>query len=534
MSGSDTVSTRKRRVPSPLVRRTVQNGFRALESADIATAAEFCRSALQQAPQFARAHYLAALIALETGDLPVALKALQKTVELREDHAAAWAQLARLYLLTGSFVKAEGCLENAVSAERGRGAVADLIGTAFRLAGNLEAARHWHERAVASEPGQLPFLVNLANVYLYFGELQAAEDQLNRCLEIQPSNPQIHWLLSRTSKAENVWHIEAMQDLVAEEPGERGLAYLHYAIGKEAEDLEDWRLAADAFALGARARRSTVAYDEQNEVTVFEATSELLTDEWLAQQEPGPNVAAPIFIIGEPRSGTTLLDRMLTAHSAVNSAGELRHFGFAIRKVAGIEEHRQFSPELIRAAARTDVSRIGVEYLRSTENLLGDAAHLIDKLPVNYLYLPLILAALPNAKILHMRRDPMDACFAMYKQLFADAYLYSYDQQELGRHYVRYSELLATWHVRFPGRFLTVEYEDLVTNTEEALRTVFEHVGLSWQQQCMDFHTLPGAVTTASAAQIRERPHQRSIGRWRKYEKDLQPLHGILAAAGLA
>lgn len=507
--------------------------MRALKAADLQAAADFCRRALEQMPDMPRAHYLAALIALESADFPVAAKALRKTVELREDHAAAWAQLARVYLMTGEFVKAEGCLENAVNTERGKGAVSDLIGTAFRLAGNLEASRHWHQRAVNSEPDHVPFLINLANTCLYFGELQVAEDQLNRCLELQPSNPQVHWLLSRTAKVENVWHIEAMQDLVAEQRDARGLAYLHYAIGKEAEDIESWQLAIDAFSQGAMARRATVDYDEQNEIEVFEAASELFSAKWLDAQEAGPNVAAPIFIVGEPRSGSTLLDRMLAAHSAVNSAGELRHFGFAVRKAAGTEELRQFSPELLRAAAAADTSQIGVEYLRSTENLLGNAAHLVDKLPVNYLHLPLILAALPNAKILHMRREPMDACFAMYKQLFADAYLYSYDQQELARHYVRYSRLMATWRERFPGRFMDVDYEGLVADTEETLRCVFEHVGLSWQRQCMDFHTAPGAVTTASAAQVREMPHQRSIGRWRRYEKDLAPMREVLEAAGL-
>jgi tetratricopeptide (TPR) repeat protein len=521
-------------IPSPVVRRLVQNGFRALHAGDRHAAADFCRRALEEMPDMPRAHYLAALIALEGGNHPIAIKALQKTVELRDDHSAAWAQLAQVYLLTGEFVKAEGCLENAVNTEQGKAAVSDLIGTAFRLAGNLEASKHWHERAVDKEPGHVPFLINLANVHLYFGEQQAAEDQLDRCLELQPSNPQVHWLLSRTSKVENVWHIEAMQDLLAEERDSRGIAYLNYAIGKEAEDIEDWQLAFAAFSQGAEARRETVAFDERNEIDVFDTVTGLFTKAWLEHQEPGPNVAAPIFIVGEPRSGTTLLDRMIAAHSAVNSAGELRHLGFALRQVSGLQEPRQFSPQLVRAAATADMSAIGVAYLRSTESLLGNAAHLIDKLPGNYLYLPLILAALPNAKILHLTRDPMDACFAMYKQLFADAYLYSYDQQELARHYVRYARLMETWRERFPGRFLDVSYEDLVTDSEETLRTVFEHVGLSWQRQCLDFHKDQSAVTTASAAQVREKPHQRSIGRWKRYEQQLQPMRDVLAESGLS
>ncbi len=478
----------------------------------------------------ARAHYLAALIALDVGEHSVAQEALLTTVKLNETHAPAWAQLARSFVATGEFVKAEGCLENAVHTQKGNPVVLDLIGTAFRLAGNTAASRHWHEKAVAGAPDHVPFLVNLANIHLYFGDLDKADVLLSRCIDLEPNNARLHWLLSRTSKTENIWHIEAMQDLLASQRDPRAIAYLNYAIGKEAEDIEEWRLAFDAFEAGAAARRATVAYDEGNEHATFAAAESLFTREWLAGMEQGLSDAAPIFIVGEPRSGTTLLDRMLDAHSRVNSAGELRHLGFAVRRISGLREPRQFTPDLLRAAAAADSFEIGTAYFESTASLRGDAAHLIDKLPVNYLYIPVILAALPKAKIVHLRRDPMDACFAMYKQLFADAYLYSYDQAELARHYLRYQSLMETWRQRFPGCMHELRYEDLVSDTEDTLRQVLEYVGLSWQDQCLDFANSKTAVITASAAQVRELPHRRSIGRWRKYEKQLGTLRSQLSA----
>jgi Tfp pilus assembly protein PilF len=504
-----------------------------LQSGDRRLAAEVCQQVLAQNPEMARAHYLAALIAIDSGDHHVAQQALRRTVELNAGHAPGWAQLALSYVATGAFVKAEGCLENAVNTQRGNPAVLDRIGTAFRRAGNLEAARHWHQKCVAGAPEHVPFLINLANIYLYFGELAEADELLNRCLAIEPENAQLHWLLSRTSTALNVWHIEAMQDLIPQHSEPRALAYLNYAIGKEAEDLEEWSLAIDAYEAGAKARRETVVYDEQNDIEVFATAAELFTAEWLEQQDEGLVDAAPIFIVGEPRSGTTLLERMLGAHSAVNSAGELRHLGFAVRRVAGINELRQFTPELLRKAASAEPFDIGTAYFDSTASLRGDAAHLIDKLPANYLYLPLILAALPKARVVHLRRAPMDACFAIYKQLFADAYLYSYDQQELARHYVRYTNLMTTWRERFPGRFLDVDYEDIVTNTETTLRKVLEYAGLSWQEQCLNFAASPTPVMTASAAQVREQPHPRSIGRWEHYADRLEPIRRVLLDAGI-
>jgi Flp pilus assembly protein TadD len=529
---SVTTSSNTNGKPKGEIQQFVEQGFRALQSGDRKRAADICRQALQQRPDMARAHYLAALLALDAGQHDVAQAALRRTVELNDQHAPGWAQLAKSFVLTGEFVKAEACLENAVNTEKGNPVVHDLIGAAFRLAGNLEASRHWHARAVAGAPNHVPFLINLSNLHLFFGETEDADSLLSRCIELEPDNAQVHWLLSRTSKAMNVWHIEAMQDLVAAAQGNaRSSAYLNYAIGKEAEDLGDWPLAIDAFAAGAAARHKTVAFDEQHDASVFAAAEAVFSEEWLAGQEPGLSDAAPIFIVGEPRSGTTLLERMLGEHPKVNSAGELRHLGFAIRRITGLNEARQFSADLLTAAANADTFQIGAAYFESTASLRGEAAHLIDKLPVNYLYLPVILAALPKARIIHMQREPRDACFSIYKQLFADAYLYSYDQEELARHYVRYWKLMNVWRDRFPGSFLDVAYEDLVQSTEHTLRGVLEYAGLSWQQQCLDFANSRAPVTTASAAQVREKPHSRSIGRWRNYERQLGPMHKVLADA---
>jgi len=529
VSDSGITSNKPNGKPKGEIQQFVEQGFQALQSGDRQRAAEICKEALARRPDMARAHYLAALIAFDSGNHTTARKALRTTVDLNDQHSPAWAQLARSFVMTGEFAKAEGCLENAVNTQKGNPAVHDVIGTAFRLAGNLEAARHWHEKAVTGAPDHVPFLINLANIRLYFGDQDEADDLLSRGIEVEPGNAKLHWLLSRTSKAMNVWHIEAMQDLLAEQQDARSLAYLNYAIGKEAEDLENWSLAFDAFESGAKARRSTVAFDEQNDAAVFDAAESLFTAQWLSDGEPGLTDAAPIFIVGEPRSGTTLLDRMLGLHSRVNSAGELRHLGFAVRRIAGLHEPQQFTPELLQAAAAADPFQIGTAYFESTASLRGDAAHLIDKLPVNYLYVPLILAALPKARILHLRREPMDACFAMYKQLFADAYLYSYEQGELARHYLRYANLMKVWRQRFPNRVYDVAYEDLVSDSKTTLSGVLEHVGLSWQERCLDFTSSEAPVMTASAAQVREKPHGRSIGRWRNYEERLKPMHEILS-----
>ena len=171
--------------------------------------------------------------------------------------------------------------------------------------------------------------------------------------------------------------------------------------------------------------------------------------------------------------------------------------------------------------------------MRSTAHLRGAGAHFVDKLPINYLYIGLIAKALPNARIVHVVREPIDSCFASYKQLFADAYYHSYDQCEMACHHIRYRRLMEHWRTVLPGRFVDVAYEDVVGDFEAEARRIIQHLGLAWEDACLQFHTNAAAVTTASAVQVRRPVHQRSVARWRCYEKQLQPMIETLRSAGL-
>lgn len=475
-----------------------------------------------------RAHFLAAMIALNSDDREAAERALSTTVRLNDKHAAAWAHLAWLYATSGRVRLAESSLLNAAATERGRASTRDLIGTVFRLAGNPQASLEWHRKAVESDDRYVPFLINLANAELYVGNLDEAERLLRTCIDREPHRARAHWLLSRAARAESSEHADAMSDLLAGDLPETERAYLHYAIGKELEDLGDWDGAFDAWTAGATTKRRTVAYDEAAEIELFETLEATFTRDWFGAQQSACFDAGPVFIVGEPRTGTTLLDRMLDAHPMVASAGELRFFGFAVRQVTKSDEPRQFSADLMRRAAAADVTAIGEAYVDLASTLRLDAAHIVDKLPPNFLYLPLILAALPNARVIHVRRQPMDACLAIFKQLFADAYLYSYDLGELARHHRRYLHLADTWRERFGDRYIEVDYEALVGNTEETLRGVLQYVGLSWNDACLEYFERDSVVTTASARQVREAPHQRSVDHWRHFAAQLRSVAAIL------
>jgi tetratricopeptide (TPR) repeat protein len=515
--------------PPAEAQRLIQAGFDAFRAGDLQRAADICKESLVNYPNMGRAHYLAAMIALASNDRASAIRALETTVRLNEGNAAAWTRLAELYATGGALRRAEASLQNAVATQQGNAATLDHIGTVFRLAGNLQASLEWHEKACAANPEHVPFRINLANAHLFLGNRDTARSIVEDVVEKFPDDSQAHWLLSRAGEAASREHIEAMKLLLTNNLPPQSVAYLQYAIGKELEDLGDWTGAFSAWSAGAAARRERVAYDEAAEVELFETLETTFTSEWFEQLQGDCVDAGPVFIVGQPRTGTTLLDRMLDAHPAVTSAGELRHFGIAVRQATGFEEPRQFSTELMRRAATTDVSAIGEAYVDMTSGLRLDAPHIVDKLPSNYLYLPLILASLPNARVIHMHRDPLDSCLAIFKQLFADAYLYSYDLEELARHYQRYQALMKTWRRRFGDRFIEVDYEELVAEPEETLRPVLQFIGLSWNDACLEYFSRDSAVTTASAYQVREAPHQRSVGHWKHFETELEPLRERLS-----
>ena len=222
-----------------------------------------------------------------------------------------------------------------------------------------------------------------------------------------------------------------------------------------------------------------------------------------------------------------------TAPPDVTSAGELKQFGNSLRRLSKYAETHRFSPALPENSATLDMRTVGAMYIKTTRKMAGDTPRFVDKLPLNFMYIPLILKALPNAKIVHLRRNPMDACFSSFKQLFADAYQHSYDLEEMARHHARYYRLMETWRERFGEHFFDIVYEDVASNLEPNARALIEFLGLEWHDACLEFHKQKSAVATASAVQVRKPAHTKSIGRWRRYERQLEPARRTLESLGI-
>jgi tetratricopeptide (TPR) repeat protein len=370
---------------------------------------------------------------------------------------------------------------------------------------------------------------------LQCGELDAAEAGLEACIRAQPGFGRAHWALSklrRQTPARN--HVARLEALLGDgAAGVEELPALWFALFKELDDLDETGRAWEALQRGCAARRARVTFDAAAEAALFERLHAVCSGEFFDGPAGGTQGApVPIFIVGLPRSGTTLLERVLGNHSAVADAGELGDLLWQLRWAANLPGPARLDLPLLERAAGVDYGVVGRRYLAHTRWRAAGRPFLTDKLPPNFLHVGFIRRALPQAKVLHLVRDPMDVCLSNLKELFAAAYYYSYDLDELAGHYGRYRRLMAHWHAQLPGFVLDVAYADLVTDPEGTTRRILDFCGLPWEPGCVAIENRTAPVTTASSTQVRESIHAGALGSWRRYAGPLEPLRQRLQDDG--
>jgi len=422
--------------------------------------------------------------------------------------------------------------------------VLDAIGGVFSHANDQDSALAAFDRAVALAPRNARFIFNRATVYRFLGRIREAEADYDRVIALEPNDHEAYLNRSelRTQSA-HMNHIGALEALLARGVADwRGEVQIRYAIAKEYEDTGDHEKSFQQLEAGAKKRRAHLQYD---------VAADVATVDWIIEAFPGtpahdPSAAehecgdapldSPIFIVGLPRSGSTLLDRILGSHSAVHCAGELNHFALSV--VDAVRRGSGAAPltrrELVARSADVDFAALGRDYLVRVPPAPAGARRFTDKMPLNYLYCGLIRRALPNAKIVHVVRQPMAVCYAMYKTLFKDGYPFSYDLGDIARYYIAYRRLMDHWNSSMPGAILTLSYEALVEDQLGRTRQLLDFCGLEWQDACAEFHLNSAPATTASAVQVRQRLYHTSVAQWRQYAAHLAPLNERLRAAGVA
>ena len=496
-----------------------------------------CEQLNRDYPDYAPGWHTASRLALQLNNLPIALSAIDRALAI-EPESTPWLLQKGLCLAKLRRIPE---LETVVATLSGRSMTSayehSTLALLYTELGRRADAVELYENAARLNPEEPKHYYNLACLQRSLGDIAAAERNFDRTLELDPSDYEAMKIRSelRTQTADNN-HVDALEALLhggLTDP--RGKTQVCYALAKELEDIGEHERSFRYLKQGADSRRSYMRYDVQRDIDTMASIRDVFSADLFSQQHAGHDSDEPIFILGMPRTGTTLVERILASHSDVFAAGELTNFAVEMMRLAKQSAgNRQVDRnELVRLTAGLDFAQLGKAYVDSTRPFTGHTPKFIDKLPLNFLYVGLIRLALPNARIINLVRHPLDTCYAIYKQLFVDAYPFSYDLVELARYYVAYDRLMRHWDTVLPGVIHKVAYESLVADFESEARRLVDFCGLDWQSQCLAFYENPEASLTASNIQVRKPVYSSSVGKWRHYREQLEPLAKTLRDAGI-
>jgi tetratricopeptide (TPR) repeat protein len=503
-----------------------------LQRRQLAEARTLSDALLMRHPDLSEGWLLAARIHQQTGDYRGMLDAARRALAIDPSNNLARFTEIEARMHAGDIAGARAKLTDI------EGAAGADSGTWRRLA-EFHTHLNQHEQAATCairvatlKPYDAQAAYAKASALIAVGRMDEAEAILDELIARAPEDADAWYnraTLRRQTPERN--HVAALRSALAgRSPGAAPVA-LYYALAKELEDLGQHAESFAALAQGAAARRRVLSYRVESDEQAIASIIRTFDRAWYEAAKPGFGTDGPIFVVGLPRSGTTLVERILIRHEQVATVGEVNDFALAVTRTAGPAGDKE---ELIKAAARVDPAVLGESYWTAIRGYGHSAPFVVDKTPLNFLYLGLIARALPRARIVHVRRHPMASCYAMFKTLFRMGYPFSYDLEDLGRYYLAYARLMNYWRALLPGRFFDLDYESLVEDQEGTTRLLLEHCGLEWREACLRFYENPAATATASAAQVRRPIYRESLDLWRKYRQELAPLARLLAHNGIA
>ena len=389
-----------------------------------------------------------------------------------------------------------------------------------------------YDKALALKPDSAEVMSQRSILLMELGRLAEARQAIERAIQLAPKKTLFYRVLGEVSRyGAGDPSVAAMEEL-AKDTGLLSIddrIELHFALAKAYDDLGRPERAFGQLLAGNALKRRQIAYDEAATLRMLERVREVFTPELIrSRQGVGDPSPLPVFVVGMPRSGTTLVEQILASHRQVFGAGELKYFGKVVAKLGAQESGSRAFPDLVSHMSSNLFRQLAESYLVEIKRLAPEAVRIIDKMPSNYVFVGLIHLALPNARIIHTVRDPVDTCISCFSKLF-DEQNYTYDLAELGRYYRHYQTLMAHWYkVLPPRRILEVRYEDVVADLEGAARRIIAHCGLEWDARCLAFHQTERPVRTYSALQVRQPIYKTSVGRRHAYEAFLAPLLGEL------
>lgn len=456
---------------------------------------------------------------------------LRQAVGLAPDFAAAWHLLSMALKEQRRTEEAVDAMDEALSLEPMHAEWHSTMGNLLMVWGKEERALVSFNKALAIKPDHAGALLSRGHILKTIGDQDDAIRSYRASASVRPDLGEVYWSLAnlKTFRFDDSEVANMQAQLDSDKISDEARIHFCYSLGKHYEDQEDYPKAFEYYSKGGASKREMVKYDPLQNSAHADKIIEVFTPEFIeSRQSYGNPDPAPILIVGLPRSGSTLVEQILSSHSQIDGTAELpdlMHLGNATGR--NRFDALQYPETLINMDA-TNATGLGKDYIENTFRHRHGAAFFTDKMPNNFPHIGFLHLILPNAKVIDARRHPLDSCFGTFKQLFAKGQPFSYDLFDLGQYYIDYIRLMEHWDQVLPGKVLRVQYEDNVADQETQARRMIEHCGLEWEDQVLRFYESDRAVKTASSEQVRQPIYNKSVNSWKRYETELADLIIIL------
>jgi len=501
------------------------------------------RRAIALNPNYVEAHYNLAITLAAQGRLDEAAAQYRHALTLAPNFANARNNLGILLQQQGKPDEAAVQFRQVIECDPKDARAHYNLGNLLRAKADYTAAIEHYKRSLATQPESADAWNNLGAALAERGDIEAAREAYQKAVAADPTRAAYHRNLANSKRFEpGDLQLSVMEQLAANPAPvpEQERVDLQFALGKAYADLKQHERSFRHLLAGNALKRAQAGYDEAEAIGYMQRIRTIFDAELLrAKAGHGEAASTPVFIVGMPRSGTTLIEQIIASHPKAFGAGELFDLDNIVQSLAGLNGGALRFPEVVAVMSGEQLREVGARYLAAIRAVAPTAERVADKMPWNFHFPGLIHLALPNARIIHARRDPVDTCLSCFSILFdGDGNRYTYDLGELGRFYRSYESLMAHWRaVLPPGVMIEVQYEDVVAGLEEQARRIIAHCGLDWHDACLAFHETRRPVRTSSVAQVRQPIYQSSVGRWWPYREHLRPLLdelGIDPESGMA
>ncbi len=511
-----------------IIRQTLQ----LLKAGQTDNAIAFCQQNINNKPHNIELKIVLSHAYQQKGLFDEMLIVIQEACEINNQHFAAQLRLVECLIYCSHIAQAIKTIDKLAQNHEADATKLAKIAELYLHVAQHQKVANTHQQTLKLQAENPIFLYNLAAAKISTGEIHGSKKLLTKLINIAPLDFDAYSMRSglATANKEHNHTDELKQLLQQNSTNSKAIIALGFALAKEFEDLGEYEQSWHYLELANSTRKKNLRYQVQNDINAIETIIANINSKSLDKNKTADNKQSPIFILGLPRSGSTLTDRILSSHPQVSSLGEINAFAFALMHCVG--EH-QGKNQLIEKSAKVNFDCLADKYSQACKGYGFKETFLIDKTPLNFLYLGLIKKAYPQAKIIHIKRHPMDACYAIYKTLFRMGYPFSYDLDDLGRYYIAYTKLMKHWQNTFVDGFYELNYEDLVTNSEDAAKKLLNYCQLTWNPKVLAMQKNKTPTATASAVQVRQGIYTSSVAKWKNYAKHLQALKSQLEAAGI-